>query len=391
MLSKFSVYKYVKTAKGWRYARAAYAKNNKLRPDVVVISGQEERHTEGSYYLLNDGKWIHAGKTAVEAQEARDKAIADYNRNRAYGMNEPAHPVQKSTPLAVAVEKYFRKLEGDGKDGKTVRAYRCAVDQFVAQCRKQFVEQIEADDMTDFKLWLRQQPVPQRVHGNPERTMFNKLGHVAIWLKSVGKGGLLHKNDYPQFTPKVVRKHTDEELTKLYFNANDDERFLLDFFLGTGFREGEAAHAEYEDLSDRVITVQRKPRWNWHPKRNKARSVPLTQALADAIRARGTTGLIFPDQNGKPDGHLLRRLQRLAKRCGIFSELHMLRKTWATRLANSGTPLQDLKEWLGHEKLDTTQKYLATASLTSAQTSSVVEAAAFVPPRRETEATCTVQ
>jgi len=80
---------------------------------------------------------------------------------------------------------------------KTIRTYRVAVDAFVAQCRKQFVQRIEKQDVLDFMGWLRQQPLPERKHSNPERTYANKLGHLAIFLKAVGKPRLLNKNEYP--------------------------------------------------------------------------------------------------------------------------------------------------------------------------------------------------
>src|ERR1035441_1874321 len=57
MDGKFSIYKYVKLAgKGWRYARAAYHANGKIKPDAVLVKGVdgkdvEEKDPEGSYVL----------------------------------------------------------------------------------------------------------------------------------------------------------------------------------------------------------------------------------------------------------------------------------------------------------------------------------------------------
>jgi hypothetical protein len=64
MAGKFSIYKYVKLAgKGWRYARAAYHANGKIKPDAVLVKGVdgkdvEEKHPEGSYVLNFNNKWI---------------------------------------------------------------------------------------------------------------------------------------------------------------------------------------------------------------------------------------------------------------------------------------------------------------------------------------------
>ncbi len=59
--SKFSIYKYCKTGAGWRYCKAAFYPNGKIKPNVVLVKGKEERHTEGSYFLNHRNQWIAAG------------------------------------------------------------------------------------------------------------------------------------------------------------------------------------------------------------------------------------------------------------------------------------------------------------------------------------------
>jgi hypothetical protein len=43
-----------------------------------------------------------------------------------------------------------------------------------------------------------------RKSGDPERTYFNKVGHVAIFLTAYVKSGPLKKSEYPQFKEKPV-------------------------------------------------------------------------------------------------------------------------------------------------------------------------------------------
>jgi len=75
-LTRYSIYKYCKTAKGWRYCKPAYGTKSKLKPNVVVVGGREETHCEGMYYLNVDGQWEKAGASAVEAQDAQRKRLA---------------------------------------------------------------------------------------------------------------------------------------------------------------------------------------------------------------------------------------------------------------------------------------------------------------------------
>jgi integrase len=293
----------------------------------------------------------------------------------------------EKTPMADAVKKYFENCAAMGKDVKSMRTYRYAVDSFVASCKQRFVEDVTKQDMIDFMAWMRKQPLPKRKHSNPERTMFNKVSHVAIFLKTFGKTCLLTKNEYPSFEEKLVSAHSGAELETLYAGCEtSDDRFFLDFALTTGFRKGELQHAEYSDLNGNVIEVKRKPKYNnWHPKKHQCRKLTVPSSLADAIRERAkrySCGLLFPSpEKCEPDGHIDRRLEDIAENAGakFHTELHKLRKTTATRWAEANIPVHVIQKMLGHKSLTVTQRYLADIDMASERMSSAVEAAMFVP------------
>ena len=46
-----NVTKRVKTLQGLRYCPVVLSANGRIRPDWVLVSGREERHPEGAYYL----------------------------------------------------------------------------------------------------------------------------------------------------------------------------------------------------------------------------------------------------------------------------------------------------------------------------------------------------
>jgi integrase len=94
-------------------------------------------------------------------------------------------------------------------------------------------------------------------------------------------------------------------------------------------------YAEWSDIDfvDGLFTVKAKA--NWKPKDYEEREIPLPDFLVAALKKRmlATKGnLIFPQSEGKPDGHMLRKLKYLAKRAGLHGEfkLHKFRKTYAT-------------------------------------------------------------
>jgi hypothetical protein len=50
MAGKFSIYKYLKLEnKGWRYARAAYHPNGKIKPDTVLVKSVNGKNVEGKH------------------------------------------------------------------------------------------------------------------------------------------------------------------------------------------------------------------------------------------------------------------------------------------------------------------------------------------------------
>ena len=53
-ISKYTLYKYVKVDGTWRYGKAAFHDNGKIKPDVVFVDAKQgllEKHPEGRYYM----------------------------------------------------------------------------------------------------------------------------------------------------------------------------------------------------------------------------------------------------------------------------------------------------------------------------------------------------
>jgi integrase/recombinase XerD len=115
------------------------------------------------------------------------------------------------------------------------------------------------------------------------------------------------------------------------------------------------------DFVDGLFTVRAKA--NWKPKDYEEREIPLPDFLVIALKKRmlATKGsLIFPQAEGKPDGHMLRKLKYLAKRAGLHGQfkLHKFRKTYATLQHRAGVDARTIQKRLGHSALETTLAYL---------------------------------
>ena len=387
---KFTLYKDIKIGHGWQKAKAAFYSNGKIKPNIILYKGKEPGHFEGAYYVNDRGKWIFAGKDALDAQRFRAQLLDRHELARLKGEPQPAQApaVTKGTALKEAMDLWLANLEAQGRDVKTLRTYRAAVAPFVAHCKVKTVEECQNNKqvMFDYMAWLRKQPKTKRRNANPERTYANKVGHVACFLSHFGVKTGLKKAEYPQYEEKTVTAHTDEELDYLYSRADEDRGFLLDFGLNSGFRDMELAHAEDTDLVGLLLEVKRKPHLvstdypdGFHPKKWHCRKVKVTPAFAARWRERAKKlggGLMLRAPEGGIETHLNDRwLQPLAEGATFQTETHKLRKTWATRLALNGVPLPMLQKLLGHKSLAYTQRYLADVDLTTPALDKQIEAA----------------
>jgi integrase/recombinase XerD len=128
------------------------------------------------------------------------------------------------------------------------------------------------------------------------------------------------------------------------------------------------------------------------PKDKEEGSIPIPDFLVALLQCRRlrypNTRFIFPMPDGKPNGHMLRTLPRLALRSGLNCGgcynrvgrcckenamchhwiLHRFRKTFATMHHEGGVPVRTIQRWLRHSSLDTTLRYLAGSDDKSAKT-----------------------
>jgi integrase len=204
------------------------------------------------------------------------------------------------------------------KSHRTWLAYDLALRLFQADCRKAYLEDVDRKDLLHFISYLKSL-------GQGPRTAANTIQNVKAFFLSRERQWPLKKTDRVRYTEPMVKTYTKQDIARLMAVAEVDERDLFQFFLCTGAREKEVAHATWRDvdLDDRTfsITEKRDSKLQFTTKDHEEGIVPLpdlTVTLLVDRRKRYPTGrLIFPGKDSKAEGHFLRTLKKLALRGGL--------------------------------------------------------------------------
>ena len=158
-MAKLSIYKYVRTDKGWRYCKAAFHPNGKIKPNVVVVSGVEEKHTEGRYFLNFNNQWIDVGEDALGAQRKRLLRLNQIEYERLSGRRPLPRPAGHPSVVGFSgrkvikdeVEAYLADLELTRRPARTVQSKRKYLGDFVGLIGKKFADEYRREDVLKYK------------------------------------------------------------------------------------------------------------------------------------------------------------------------------------------------------------------------------------------------
>ena len=278
------------------------------------------------------------------------------------------------TACAQEFEEYLISIK---RKPRGVESYMGSIKSFMKCCNK-LIDDITRKDILNYLDWMERN-LEKRDGGHPNNTYRNKLRDLKIFLKHFNIEMPLESKSWPKEIDKKKEKCSTDSVNKMMKAAEtEDEKDLLSFLLKTGFRDDEVAHAQYKDIDFKkaTINVHYKPEFNWTPKDNEPRKqdIVLESRLVERMKARmkryeaKPADLIFPNSAGKPNQHLIRIVQRVAKKAKVEGRigLHKFRKTFGTIVAKE-MGLEQARIWLGHDDVATTQAYLASDEMTTEQ------------------------
>jgi integrase/recombinase XerD len=378
---RVNILKKVRVAGAWKLV-SVLERNGKIVRDHVLVSGSDEHHPEGAYYL----EWYEQGKRRRQVvgnfrevvDAARRKSI-EVNAQKAgiiKACQEPDHP---RVAIGEAIDEYLDFTKAHRQE-RTYLTYRYTLGTLLRQwCRKSFVDQVTREDILQFMTDCYK-------HGLGKRTVYDKLVVVLQLFKRYGKSKLIESNDWPDYVETIRPIYEADEITAMLNQANHVEGIFLKFMLASGFRDREVRHVTWRDLDVRnsVVRVTAKPLWRFEPKNWEERAVPLPTALVEHLQTLRehrnglASQLIFPNSRGNPDSENDMIVKRVARRaqlnCGQCVTkhgnkcaegpycrhffLHKFRHTFATEHLRHGIDIRTLQSWMGHRDIKSTMVYL---------------------------------
>ena len=379
-----TIWQRIKTPKGWRYST------------VEQGPGKKTGDLQGPFYIRpsKDGKqyWHHlASESFAEAQQEAEKFEAVLDAASKGLTVAEAEKVSNAFRVTVksAIDTYLEQKSSKAR--KTVLQYTRTLLEFleaITACRVKFLDEITTDVLRKYKKFLENREYAAK-------TIDTRMNIVFFLLKKNNVKARIPMDELPTVEEEPAVPYTDEELEKLFAVMDSETRLRYDFFLGTACRDREVSYASWNDIdfAKKEYHIRRKPDVNFTPKSHESRTVPIPTSLVEALKARRKRNpndrWIFSNTEGKPDNHFLRKLKKIALRAGVncghcrttitigdydrkkkievtcaespvceHFYLHRFRKTCATRWLAAGVSLKNIKAYLGHKSLHTTDKYL---------------------------------
>ncbi len=378
---RVNILKKVRVGGVWKLS-AVLERNGKIVRDHVLISGDDEHHPEGGYYL----EWYQEGKRRRQAvgdfseilEAARRKSI-EVNAQKAGIIEAIPEPESQRVTISQAIDEYLDFIKAHRKK-RTYVTYRYTLDKLLKQwCRRSFVDQVTREDILQFMTDCYK-------YGLGKRTVYDKLVVVLQLFKRYGKIKLIEPSDWPHYVETIRPIYEAEEIAAMLGHADQNEATFLKFLLASGFRDREVRHVAWRDMDFRnsLVRVTAKPLWGFGPKNWEERAVPLPTALIEQLqklrerRNALPSQLAFPNSRGNPDSENDMIVKRVAKRaklnCGQCVTkhgnkcaegpycrhffLHKFRHTFATEHLRHGVDIRTLQSWMGHRDIKSTMVYL---------------------------------
>jgi site-specific recombinase XerD len=332
--------------------------------------GSRERSWYIDYRDPNNGRRIRkvCGKTRREAEAYRVKIEGKLFRTGSSTF------VSDNPPFYEFMQDYVEHLEATGITSSSLKRYKQILQNFVnfvfyEKSNVKSLGDITTKDIWDFIHYRKKK-------GIKDKTISNEIGEIKKCFRYAVEIGAIALNPaqavkFRMGNESTPHFFTKEEIKKIFKELPED--WMRDIFrtlLYTGMRKGELMHFQWKDVDfeRRLIHIRHQVikggKIIYKTKtKSSARSIPMYEEVYEILQKQKKRGLnkdyVFVNSKGRAfrDDDLYHYLKPRLIRLGIKGSIHTFRHTYATLLIEAGVGLRELKELMGHSKIDTTMQY----------------------------------
>lgn len=271
-------------------------------------------------------------------------------------------PYQSNVPDCYRVYMVAKKIEGMSPE--SMKTYNFYLTDFFEHINRPF-EQVTTNDI---RIYLYE---TQKRTGVSNRTLDGKRLVINTFMDWCWKEGYIPNNPCASIKPIKFEEKPREPLSNMELEIVRDacenyrDKAIIELFYSTGCRLSEMVNLKISDIDFASKEVHLFGKGSKHRTSYlNAKAEYMLKKYFELERPKDSISdsvfVIFrKPYNGMQKGSIYARVKAIQKRSGIERSLfpHLLRHTMATDALNRGMNVAEVKEILGHEKLDTTMIY----------------------------------
>ena len=271
-------------------------------------------------------------------------------------------PYQSNIPDCYRVYMVAKKIEGMSPE--SMKTYNFYLTDFFEHINRPF-EQVTTNDI---RIYLYE---TQKRTGISNRTLDGKRLVINTFMDWCWKEGYIPNNPCASIKPIKFEENPREPLSNMELEIVRDacenyrDKAMIELFYSTGCRLSEMVNLKISDIDFTSKEVHLFGKGSKHRTSYlNAKAEYMLKKYFELERPKESISdsvfVIFrKPYNEMHKESIYARVKAIQKRSGIERSLfpHLLRHTMATDALNRGMNVSEVKEILGHEKLDTTMIY----------------------------------
>ena len=270
------------------------------------------------------------------------------------------------------LKNYLNYLIIKGYNEETSHTRTGQVKEFLDFIKLSF-EQINEEHINQYYYYLKQRPNKKYKEKTISiNTVIHHIRAIELYFEMLYDTGKLKEPlqiniSYPRNYQSDFKREflSPEEIEKLYKVANPLETIIIHLAYGCGLRVAELVAVAKQDIytKENILIVPK-------GKFNKRRIIPLTEKITQdlqeylqSIEGKQNTFILNSKGRKMQEWTYNRILKQLLKRIKIKQDrinklsIHSLRHSIATHLLQNGMELEKVRDFLGHNQLETTETY----------------------------------